>query len=1266
MSKIKVFVRVRPPLPGEFDQPNVFNCVEMEDFSCNWIKIKKDGEAMRYFARCWGPSSTQDEVYRVVGVPTVNDVFDGYFGTVFVYGQTGTGKTFTLGCATPGLEGILPRAIQHMFEKRAKEADRYDVVVTMQYVQLYRDSVQDLLDITKDNLSLRVEAQGAVIDQVTTRTIESYAQGLALVKEGDGNRAVANTKMNSASSRSHACLITNIRRTHKESGAVTNGKLYLIDLAGSERVSKSGVTGDAYKEAVAINKSLTVLGNCIASIVNGDKVVAFRDSTLTRLLQHSLLGNGRTSVIVTIRPDSPNMQETVCTLKFGERAQKVEAQMTPESYRDQVAEHMNKVSDEQQLVADYVATAEKYRLEAQEMRLQCAQKDAELKETEEDAARQVADAEAEIEQIRSDLEKEHVQLVQQIETASAAEIAALKTQNASVLEEIEIKVGVAVGRVTKELEVLRKTNDDTIASLEAAKTESESTLSTYAEQEGESVATTLNKARASIEQKIDETKALLRGCKPSPNEGASKQELEEKRDLLGEIFVRVSERRAELLDFMEDWRHDVIRRDVPAPSDEDITAYLKDAPPEAASTSDGSTAPPTSDDDDDDDDDSTSSSSSSASSQSDTQSKEVKEEDEPPERRYFEQSCKKEKSMLELVENIISYLSFGTKVNRLTDPSGVIEPVFMFLAKDAKSDGRHICFCRFDAAGKPEREVQYEIIKAISIKDIVLGQSSNKFRALIGERPTYGREAVMPADSSGVRESNVEFYVYRSFSLNVESKPSIDIVCQTDSDFEAWIVAMHRLSHQVPRWGTPMDLQRVQYSNMLTAEERQFCSQYHILPQNFIRVLDTMQPDQRLFMTLYDVRTVSQLDLVHASELYTYLQNCGYIKDVCFTHNKVLHARWVAKRAEEDAAARREKEVQARAEKEKLRNRIRFMYKKYRIAPEDGRLRDAFQAYNGNEEYLIKQLVKKYGREPSRAERERFTQELHPVDWAMYQRACLCECVRRCLETGGEFCHGLLPFASHTEETVSRILKQIGGEDAVPMETDAVVVSYDCGDARCYETASDDGAGKKICAAFVDIVTHSLGGMLALASGMAVPDTIDGVLPHLDERTKQAALDAVRALCHNVVTNSITHIFEAIRKRPWFIGTVEVNKATRHVSPLLLHSAALYGPVLSILHEAIEDMDAQVMHDLADARVALEKKNSKKKSSGAVDLGQAVSSIRVLELVLLPWLRDAYPKAQETYLSKATGPSVETVFSKATFKGGDALGPGQFRAPSSK
>ena len=96
MSKIKVYVRIRPPLPGEFDVPGCFQCTECEEVSGNWIQIKKDGEPKRYFARVWGPGCGQEEAFRVIGISTINDVFEGYYGCIFCYGQTGTGKTFTM------------------------------------------------------------------------------------------------------------------------------------------------------------------------------------------------------------------------------------------------------------------------------------------------------------------------------------------------------------------------------------------------------------------------------------------------------------------------------------------------------------------------------------------------------------------------------------------------------------------------------------------------------------------------------------------------------------------------------------------------------------------------------------------------------------------------------------------------------------------------------------------------------------------------------------------------------------------------------------------------------------------------------------------------------------------------------------------------------------------------------------------------------------------------------------------------------------------
>ncbi|KAH9589322.1 Kinesin motor domain [Trypanosoma melophagium] len=136
MSKIKVHVR-------------------HEDVSGNWIRIKKEGERIRYFARVWGPKSTHEEMFRTIGINAVNDAFEGYHVCIFVYGQTGTGKTFTLGFLTPGVEGIQPRCVRFIFEKIAEEKETYEVTVKQHYVQLYRDSVQDLLDITKDNLKIR-------------------------------------------------------------------------------------------------------------------------------------------------------------------------------------------------------------------------------------------------------------------------------------------------------------------------------------------------------------------------------------------------------------------------------------------------------------------------------------------------------------------------------------------------------------------------------------------------------------------------------------------------------------------------------------------------------------------------------------------------------------------------------------------------------------------------------------------------------------------------------------------------------------------------------------------------------------------------------------------------------------------------------------------------------------------------------------------------------------------------------------------------------
>lgn len=581
MSKIKVYVRVRPPLPGEFDQPGCFNCTEMEDVSGNWIQVKKEGEPKRYFARVWGPGSSQDEMFRTIGINTVCDVLEGFYGCIFVYGQTGTGKTFTLGCLTPGLEGIQPQCLRFLFEKVQKESGKYEVLIQQQYVQLYRDAVQDLIDITKDNLKVRVdEANGAVIEKVTTRTVTTYEESIDMIREGDGNRVVANTKMNSASSRSHACCIVEVTRKERSTGKQTFGRLYLIDLAGSERVSKSGVTDEAFKEAVAINKSLTTLGNCIAAIVNKEKTVSFRDSPLTRILQHSLTGHGRTSIIITIRPDSPNMQETLCTIRFGERAQKVEAQMTPASYLEQLLEGIGKAVSIERTLADASLTSIQCQRWAGDIKLSIVSKEDEAKEKERESVDMIDQLKRRIESAASDFDAQFDTIKKSKEADTHSQVDELRKQNASVIEEIDKKVAEAEATardkmaiqmkpVLSELDTFRKEEGRLAGELEAARSEAARYVDPSAR---------VQSLMAELDEKIKVVQRKIKGCRPSKNDGMSLFDLRTKESMLRDAIAKMEIRKVGIVERkLQGWDQAKMVRMFKRPDREETLTYLEAA-----------------------------------------------------------------------------------------------------------------------------------------------------------------------------------------------------------------------------------------------------------------------------------------------------------------------------------------------------------------------------------------------------------------------------------------------------------------------------------------------------------------------------------------------------------------------------------------------------------------------------------------------------------------------------------------------------------------
>ncbi|THG16974.1 hypothetical protein TEA_021979 [Camellia sinensis var. sinensis] len=272
-------------------------------------------------------------------------VLDGYNGTVMAYGQTGTGKTYTLGRLgdeDTSARGIMVRAMEDILADISLGTDS----ISVSYLQLYMETIQDLLNPANDNIAIVEDSKTGDISLpgATLVKIRDQQSFLELLQLGEVHRFAANTKLNTESSRSHAILMVHVKKSvlgreatfpnenHNPSHSVNNfkppvirkAKLILVDLAGSERIHKSGSEGHMLEEAKSINLSLSALGKCINALAENSAHVPVRDSKLTRLLRDSFGGSARTSLIVTIGPSPRHRAETASTILFGQRAMKVE------------------------------------------------------------------------------------------------------------------------------------------------------------------------------------------------------------------------------------------------------------------------------------------------------------------------------------------------------------------------------------------------------------------------------------------------------------------------------------------------------------------------------------------------------------------------------------------------------------------------------------------------------------------------------------------------------------------------------------------------------------------------------------------------------------------------------------------------------------------------------------------------------------------------------------------------------------------------------
>ncbi|AOW00514.1 P-loop containing nucleoside triphosphate hydrolase protein [Yarrowia lipolytica] len=319
-TNVKVIARFRP------DDNEDENIVSFDGNDTCHVATKDSTSTSFTFDRVFDSTSQQADVFEYCLKETVDDLLNGYNGTVFAYGQTGSGKTYTMMGDIDHAErrGAIPRMVDQIFEQIFASSQDIEYMVKVSYMEIYMEKIRDLLHPEHDNLPIHEDkARGVFVKGLSEEYVSNAAEVHAVMRQGSLSRAVAATNMNQESSRSHSIFSIAVSQKNVASGAQKTGQLFLVDLAGSEKVGKTGASGQTLEEAKKINKSLSALGLVINSLTDGSTHIPYRDSKLTRILQESLGGNSRTSLIINCSPTSFNEAETISTLRFGVRAKSI-------------------------------------------------------------------------------------------------------------------------------------------------------------------------------------------------------------------------------------------------------------------------------------------------------------------------------------------------------------------------------------------------------------------------------------------------------------------------------------------------------------------------------------------------------------------------------------------------------------------------------------------------------------------------------------------------------------------------------------------------------------------------------------------------------------------------------------------------------------------------------------------------------------------------------------------------------------------------------
>ncbi|KAH9664283.1 kinesin-like protein KIN-14R [Citrus sinensis] len=326
LGNIRVFCRCRPLNKVEISA----GCATVVDFDA-----AKDGELgvltgsstrkTFKFDRVFTPNDGQVDVFADAS-PLVISVLDGYNVCIFAYGQTGTGKTFTME-GTEQSRGVNYRTLEQLFEIAKERSETFTYNISVSVLEVYNEQIRDLLATspTSKKLEIKQSSEGSHhVPGIVEANVNSIREAWNVLQTGSSARAVGSNNVNEHSSRSHCMLCIMVRAKNLISGECTKSKLWLVDLAGSERLTRTDVQGDRLKEAQNINRSLSALGDVIYSLATKSNHIPYRNSKLTHLLQDSLGGDSKTLMFVQISPSEQDLSETLSSLNFATRVRGVE------------------------------------------------------------------------------------------------------------------------------------------------------------------------------------------------------------------------------------------------------------------------------------------------------------------------------------------------------------------------------------------------------------------------------------------------------------------------------------------------------------------------------------------------------------------------------------------------------------------------------------------------------------------------------------------------------------------------------------------------------------------------------------------------------------------------------------------------------------------------------------------------------------------------------------------------------------------------------